>query len=40
MKKRSKSVVLASSFGNVDEALGRFTKEFKKVNSGINKRVD
>ncbi|MBU3177790.1 hypothetical protein KPL47_15775 [Clostridium estertheticum] len=31
MEKGPKSVVLGSNFGNVDEALGRFTKEFKKV---------
>ncbi|WAG63733.1 DNA/RNA non-specific endonuclease [Clostridium estertheticum] len=35
MEKGQKSVVLGSNFGNVDEALGRFTKEFKKVKSGI-----
>ncbi|MCB2357284.1 NucA/NucB deoxyribonuclease domain-containing protein [Clostridium estertheticum] len=35
MKKRPKSVVLGSNFGNVDEALGRFTKEFKKVKRGV-----
>ncbi|MBW9154749.1 hypothetical protein, partial [Clostridium estertheticum] len=35
MEKGPKSVVLGSNFGNVDEALGRFTKEFKKVKSGI-----
>ncbi|MCB2343406.1 hypothetical protein, partial [Clostridium estertheticum] len=29
-----------SNLGNVDEALGRFTKEFKKVKSGISGDVD
>ncbi|MBU3218117.1 hypothetical protein LL033_22130 [Clostridium estertheticum] len=35
MEKGPKSVVLGSNLGNVDEALGRFTKEFKKVKSGV-----
>ncbi|MCB2343362.1 hypothetical protein [Clostridium estertheticum] len=35
MEKGPKSVVLGSNLGNVDEALGRFTKEFKKVKSII-----
>ncbi|MBU3158140.1 hypothetical protein KPL46_25145, partial [Clostridium estertheticum] len=39
MEKGQKSVVLGSNFGNVDEALGRFTKEFKKVKSGITQEV-
>ncbi|WAG63737.1 polymorphic toxin type 15 domain-containing protein [Clostridium estertheticum] len=37
IEKGPKSGVLGSNFGNVDEALGRFTKEFKKVKSGIPK---
>ncbi|WLC82508.1 HNH/ENDO VII family nuclease [Clostridium estertheticum] len=40
MEKRPKSVVLASNFGNVDEALGRFAKEFKKVKSGGKAELD
>ncbi|WP_206671189.1 hypothetical protein [Clostridium estertheticum] len=40
MEKGPKSVVLASNFGNVDEAVGRFTKEFKRVKSGIVGDVD
>ena len=43
MEKGPKSVVLGSNLGNVDEALGRFTKEFKKVKNEINlepKRMD
>ncbi|MCB2309438.1 hypothetical protein LGL08_23100 [Clostridium estertheticum] len=35
MENGPKSAVLGSSFGNVDEALGRFIKEFKKVKSGV-----
>ncbi|MBU3174527.1 HNH/ENDO VII family nuclease [Clostridium estertheticum] len=34
MENGPKSVVLGSNLGNVDEALGRFTKEFKKVKKG------
>ncbi|MBU3202453.1 hypothetical protein LL037_14795 [Clostridium estertheticum] len=40
MEKGPKSVVLGSNFGNVDEALGRFTKEFKKVKSGGRAELD
>ncbi|WAG63750.1 hypothetical protein LL037_14805 [Clostridium estertheticum] len=43
MEKGPKSVVLGSNLGNVDEALGRFTKEFKKVKSGekiYRQRID
>ncbi|WLC72007.1 hypothetical protein KTC96_08490 [Clostridium estertheticum] len=43
MEKGPKSVVLGSNFGNVDEAVGRFTKEFKKVKSGekiYRQRID
>ncbi|WP_279233573.1 hypothetical protein [Clostridium estertheticum] len=32
--------MFGSDLGNVDEALGRFTKEFKKVKSGISGDVD
>lgn len=35
MQKGPRSVVLGSNLGNLDEALGRFSKEFKKVKNEI-----
>ncbi|NRZ57430.1 hypothetical protein DZE42_000569 [Clostridium beijerinckii] len=40
MQKGPRSVVLGSNLGNVDEAIGRFTKEFKNVKNEIKSGAD